>query len=95
MFSVDLSRLDATVADLERAETAIEKELAELDAAVARLQHVWTGEAASAQAEAHQRWITSAATMRHGLLRMREAARTAHTNYSAGAAANVQMWESI
>jgi WXG100 family type VII secretion target len=91
-FQVDLSLLDSTTGDLESFERFIDHKLAELDRVVAALHVTWTGQAAGANARAHQQWVEGARRMREGLTAMRRAARTAHDNYRSAGEANATMW---
>ena len=91
-FAVDLDALDETVTFMQTTSDAIATELSALDARIAALHDVWTGEAAAAQRAAHQEWTRGATEMREALDAMRVAARTAHTNYSNAVTANQQMW---
>lgn len=93
--SVDLDRLDGTVADLEAFERHLDSELAKLDALVAKLAGSWSGDAFEAYQAAHNTWTEGAARMRASLAQMRAAALTARTNYAAAVAANVAMWRSL
>ncbi|MHA3703432.1 WXG100 family type VII secretion target [Jatrophihabitans sp. YIM 134969] len=91
-YRVDLDALDDTITFMQSTSDTVAAELAALDAHIAQLHDVWSGDAAGAQWAAHQEWSAGAAEMRAALDAMREAARTAHTNYSNAVAANQQMW---
>ncbi len=94
-FSVDHDELDRIISDLE----ATERELSAIDADLARqlaaLQGTWEGLAAHAQQEAYDEWRQGMAAMHAALVDMRKAARRAHTNYTAAARANSQMWGQV
>ncbi len=92
-FTVDLDELTAVIEDMRSFETRLQGRLDELDDLVARLHTTWTGGAAQAQRSAHEEWKAGATEMHRALVEMREAARTAHANYSAAAEANAQMWQ--
>jgi uncharacterized protein YukE len=51
----------------------------------------WSGEAAAAHRARHDEWITAAAQMREALSQLREAAHTAHRNYSEAVQLNIAM----
>jgi WXG100 family type VII secretion target len=91
-FVVDLDALDASVALMQARSNAIAAALDTLDSHIAALHDVWTGEAATAQRVAHEQWREGARRMREALDAMRDAARTAHGNYTAAITANQQMW---
>ena len=91
-FSVDLAELVATISDMGAFEERLSGMLAELDSAVDDLHVTWTGAAATAHREAHDRWQSGAAEMHLAGVRMREAAERAHANYQAAADANARMW---
>ena len=69
-----------------------ESMLSEIDSLVSNLHTTWTGEAATAHAEAHQHWARGEATMREALAQLRAAAHTAHGNYTGAIAKNLSMW---
>jgi WXG100 family type VII secretion target len=92
-YVVDLDELAACAERLSRFEGFIETKLDELDRRIQQLQSAWTGTAADAQLAAHRDWMAGAAEMKDGLAKLRQAATTAHTNYSAARAANLTMWD--
>jgi WXG100 family type VII secretion target len=91
-FVVDLEQLDEAVTRMSAFEQTIEEQLQTLDAAIVRLQSLWSGAAADAQLAAHREWLAGAQRMRAGLAKMRTAAATAHGNYGSAIQANVAMW---
>lgn len=91
-FSVDLDELTAVIEDMRSFEARLQDRLDELDDLMSRLHATWTGSAAQAQRAAHDEWRAGAAEMHRALVEMREAARTAHANYTAAAEANAGMW---
>lgn len=91
-YHVDLDALDEVIGFLQKTSDAIAGRLADLDAEIAALHGVWTGEAAAAQLRAHQEWTAGAVEMREALDALHALARTAHGNYSAAVTANLQMW---
>ena len=95
VFTIDLSDLDAVISDVQATENALESLTDDLEKQVAALQAVWEGLAAEAQAEAHKTWEDGMRGMRAALADLRASARTAHTNYTAAADANLTMWESL
>lgn len=92
-YLVDLEELDAVIGDMESFEARFEKRLTDLDDLVARLHLTWTGSAAGAQKQAHDRWVRGAREMHAALVAMRDAGRRAHGNYTAAGQANARMWE--
>ena len=69
-----------------------ESMLAEIDSLVSNLHTTWTGQGATAHAEAHQHWAQGEAMMREALAQLRTAAHTAHGNYTGAIAKNLSMW---
>ena len=69
-----------------------ESMLSEIDSLVSNLRTTWTGEGATAHAEAHQHWARGEAVMREALAQLRAAAHTAHANYTGAIAKNLSMW---
>lgn len=95
VFAIDTDDLDAVISDVQATENALESLTNDLEKQIAALQSVWEGLAADAQAEAHRTWEEGMRGMRAALAELRASARTAHTNYTAAADANVTMWESL
>lgn len=95
VFTIDLSELDAVIADVEQTETELEALTDDLERQMAALQSVWEGLAADAQQAAQAEWDQGMRDMRAALADLRAAARLAHGHYTAGAEANVSMWESL
>ncbi|GAA3832740.1 WXG100 family type VII secretion target [Nocardioides panacisoli] len=94
-YKVDLDLLDQRIAQMERFEAALDRELARLDEAVSKLHDTWSGLAAQAQRDAHERWRQGARDMRTALGGLRAAARMAHGNYHGAIEANRTMWERV
>jgi WXG100 family type VII secretion target len=69
-----------------------ESMLTEIDSVVSNLHTTWSGEAAAAHAEAHQRWARGEAMMRAALAGLRAAGATAHGNYTGAMSTNLAMW---
>jgi WXG100 family type VII secretion target len=91
-FSVDPDTLaDATqrMGDFVR---HIESVVAEIDSLVTHLHGSWSGQAATAHAEAHRRWAHGEATMRQALILLKAVGGTAHHNYTQAMATNSAMW---
>lgn len=89
--AVDLAELDSMIAQMARFEAVSREHLAELDARMNELHSVWQGEASQAHRAAHRELMKGVADMHAGLRAMREAARTAHGNYSRAARTNADM----
>ncbi len=90
--SVNLELLDSVIARMKGFEGFFDEQITAFDSAVAKLQGVWEGEAATAQQEAHQRMMDAAKDIHDGIQDMRRAAQAAHGRYSAAIAANLEMW---
>lgn len=59
------------------------------------LHLAWGGQAATAAAEAEQRWESAFVAMGEALGAMRAAGRTAYGNYAEAADLNTRMWEQL
>lgn len=94
-YAVDLDVLTQTIEALGRCEESCDEALDDVARQVARLHVTWEGCAATAQAQAQERWESGFATMREGLAAMRAAAITAHGNYRSAVESNLAMWESL
>ena len=94
-FVVDLEGLLDLVADLGTFDAAVERQAADLESEMSALHAQWTGEAASAQAQAHARLQDGLSWMRTGLAQMRQAGSLAHGNYSAAVVANQSMMDGL
>jgi len=91
-FRVDPEALTDAVERMTEFRRYAESMLSEIDSLVSNLHTTWTGEAATAHAEAHQHWARGEATMREVLAQLRAAAHTAHGNYTGAIAKNLSMW---
>lgn len=69
-----------------------ESMLAEIEALVTNLHATWTGQGATAHAEAHRHWARGEAMMREALAQLRAAGATAHRNYTGAMSTNSAMW---
>jgi WXG100 family type VII secretion target len=94
-YMVDLEKLDESVADMATFDARVQKHLEALDRAIALLHGEWHGDAAATQMAAHTTWTAGAEEMRTALSQMRAAAKVAHENYAAAAAANQSMWKQV
>ena len=91
-FSVDP---DVLVDALQRMREFIqhtENVVAEVNSLVTQLHQTWSGQAATAHAEAHRHWSHGEATMREALTHLQPAGTVAHHNYTGAMAANMHMW---
>ncbi|WP_077086433.1 WXG100 family type VII secretion target [Mycobacterium rhizamassiliense] len=77
------------IADFQR---YAESMISEIDSMVSNLHMTWTGEGATAHAEAHRHWAHGEAMMREALGQLRAIAHTAHANYTGAMAKNMSMW---
>ncbi|OBK95032.1 WXG100 family type VII secretion target [Mycobacterium sp. 1165178.9] len=91
-FRVDPQALADTVQRLAAFQRYAEDTIAEIDSRVTHLHASWTGEAAAAHAEAHRHWARGEAMMREALAQLKQAATTAHGNYTGAMSANLGMW---
>ncbi|MBY6363162.1 WXG100 family type VII secretion target [Rhodococcoides corynebacterioides] len=91
-FRVELDPLLEVVTRLRAVAVTTDRHRADLDARVADLEVVWTGEAAAAHRRSHDAAAAGAREMADGLAAMAEAAHSAHAAYSAAVAANVRMF---
>jgi WXG100 family type VII secretion target len=91
-FRVDPAALADAVQRMAEFGRHAEGLVAEIDSLVTKLHATWSGEGATAHAEAHRRWTRGEATMREALARLNSAGATAHANYTGAMAQNVAMW---
>lgn len=94
-FAVDLDELRRSVDEMTRCGAALDVLLDDLADRIADLHLTWSGEAATAQADAQAAWEAGFREMRAALAAMRAAADTAHGNYGNAVAANLRMWEQV
>jgi WXG100 family type VII secretion target len=94
-FGVDTEELEATIAEMQRCEHALEQLTREVDAEVAELHVLWHGDAASAQRLAQLEWRRGLIEMRSALATYRASARAAHENYVEAAQVNARMWRQV
>jgi WXG100 family type VII secretion target len=91
-FRVDPEALANAVQRMAEFQRYAESMLGEIDSLVTNLHATWTGEAASAHAEAHRHWARGEAMMREALARLRTAGATAHRNYTGAMSTNLAIW---
>ncbi|OMC16464.1 WXG100 family type VII secretion target [Mycobacterium sp. SP-6446] len=91
-FQVDPDALADAVERMSEFQRYAESMLSEIDSLVGNLHATWTGEGATAHAEAHRHWTHGEAVMREALSQLRTAAHTAHGNYTGAMAKNLSMW---
>jgi WXG100 family type VII secretion target len=91
-FRVDPQALADAVQRMAEFQRYAESTITEIDSLVSNLHASWSGEAAAAHAEAHQRWARGEAMMREALARLRAAGATAHDNYTGAMSTNLAMW---
>jgi ESAT-6 family protein len=94
-YAVDLGELQQKIDEMASFEKRIEQALEHLDRVVEGLHVTWTGQAAVAHREAHEKWVAGMKEMHTGLVEMREAARRAHGNYTSAVEANSRMWATV
>lgn len=91
-FRVDPDALADAVQRMAEFQQYAESMLAEIDSLVSNLHATWSGEAASAHAEAHHHWARGEAMMRAALAQLRTAGAGAHDNYTGAMTTNLAMW---
>ena len=91
-FRVDPDALTDAVERMAEFQRYAGSMLSEIDSLVGNLHTTWTGEGATAHAEAHRHWARGEAIMREALAQLRTAAHTAHSNYTGAVAKNLSMW---
>ncbi len=91
-FRVDPEALADAVQRMAEFQRYAESTITEIDSLVSNLHATWSGEAAAAHAEAHQRWARGEAMMRAALAQLRTAGTTAHGNYTGAMSTNLAMW---
>jgi WXG100 family type VII secretion target len=91
-FRVDPDALAESVERMAEFQRYAEGMISEIDSLVSNLHATWTGEGATAHAEAHQHWSRGEAMMREALGQLRAIAHTAHGNYTGAMAKNMSMW---
>jgi WXG100 family type VII secretion target len=94
-FRVRPAQLADVVVRLGALDAHLQAVVAQVERRVDELHLTWSGDAAQAQRSAHDEWQRGAAQMRAALATMRSIAASAHANYTAAAAANVQMWSRL
>jgi WXG100 family type VII secretion target len=91
-FSVDPDALADALQLMAEFAQHTECVVAEIDSLVRHLHETWSGEAATAHAQAHRHWSHGEATLREALEQLRTAGATAHHNYTGAIAANMAIW---
>ncbi|MEU9807575.1 WXG100 family type VII secretion target [Mycobacterium sp. NPDC050853] len=91
-FGVNTDELMRIIERMAEVEQRAEASIAAMDGEVRNLHATFTGEAATAQAQAHEKWAEGAQQMREALKGLANAGHVAHGNYSGAAAKNQQNW---
>ncbi|CAN5831180.1 pore-forming CpnT exporter EsxE [soil metagenome] len=91
-FAVDPAAISDALERMTEFQSTAEGLLGEIDATVKNLHLTWSGEAAAAQSQAHERWSRGAAMMREALDQLHTAGTGAHHNYTGAISANQKMW---
>jgi WXG100 family type VII secretion target len=94
-FAVDVDEMEATIAEMQRVEQALEVVTREVELEMAQLHGLWHGDAARAHMLAQAEWQRGLAEMRAALTAQRLEARLAHENYLEAATVNARMWAQI
>lgn len=90
-YRVELQELLAFVETLQAFEQQGETIAARVDGQIADLHTRWSGDAATAHQAHHDEWKAAATHMREALVQLREAAHTAHRNYTEAVQLNIAM----
>jgi WXG100 family type VII secretion target len=90
-YHVELEELLAFVETLHAFEQRADAIAARVDGQIADLHTSWSGDAAAAHRAHHDEWMTAATQMREALAQLREAAHTAHRNYTEAGLLNMAM----
>jgi WXG100 family type VII secretion target len=91
-FRVDPQALADAVQRMTEFQRYAEHRLTEIDSQVTNLHATWTGQGATAHADAHRHWARGEAMMREALAQLRTAGETAQRNYTGAIAKNLSMW---
>ncbi|MFJ4653917.1 WXG100 family type VII secretion target [Nocardia sp. NPDC088792] len=91
-YKVDLELLDEAITAMAGFGDDADAMIAEIDAHINDLHMSWDSQAAQAQREAHQKWVSGAREIRENLDDLRGVAKRAHANYSATVETNTRMW---
>lgn len=90
-FQVDLNELENITTRAAGFIGFLTDSLAGLEQRMAALQQTWSGESATAQADAFRRWAVGATDVADGIQAMRQAALDAHGRYTNAVEANLRM----
>lgn len=90
-YRVELAELLVFVEQLSTFEQRAEAIASSIDSHVAGLHEHWSGDAAAAHRASHDEWMVAARQMREALTQLRDAAHTAHSNYSEAVQLNIAM----
>jgi len=91
-FRVDPEALADALHRMAEFQRYAEDTIAEIDSLVSNLHATWTGQGATAHAEAHRHWARGEAMMREALAQLEAAGATAHGNYTRAMSTNLAMW---
>jgi WXG100 family type VII secretion target len=91
-FSVDPEALAEAVQLMSEFAQHTESVVSEIDSLVTNLHETWSGQAATAHAEAHRHWSQGEAMMREALAQLKTAGNSAHHNYTHAMSTNTTMW---
>ena len=94
-YSLDVAELFDVIDDLARGHDALCELTIALERHVRELHLTWEGQAAQAHGMAQAHWDQCFTQMRHALDRMRQAAATAHRNYTSAAVVNRDLWQQV
>jgi WXG100 family type VII secretion target len=90
-YRVELEELLAFVDKLQSFEDKAEAIASRVDGQIAALHTTWSGTAADAHRSSHGEWMAAATQMREALADLKNAANTAHRNYTDAVKTNIEM----
>jgi WXG100 family type VII secretion target len=91
-YTVDVEQLADWADDLKSFDGNCEQIISDVDALVKLLHLHWEGQAASAHAENHARWVRDLEVMREAVADIQKGAGRAHKNYETIVSTNQRMW---
>ncbi|MFW0783595.1 WXG100 family type VII secretion target [Gordonia sp. CPCC 206044] len=91
-YRVDLNEVEVFTDALGDFVKFVEDRVGALDARIDDLHVSWTGEAASAHRDAHDRWRSGAVEIRQAMADIRQAAQRSHTAFVGVQELHRKMW---
>jgi len=90
-YRVELEELLAFVDRLQAFEAKAETIASRVDGQIAALHSTWSGSGADAHRSSHDEWMAAATQIREALADLKNAADTAHHNYTDAVKTNIEM----